>query len=164
MLLNISVQYDVWSKDKTLCCSSRHSFKQKDSSTANNKSEYSCTLTGRAAELCRAAWDGERRTNGCGGRINCSCLQLASESAASWKVSFPRRKMMLVAGIPFQACGQVRWLKRCLDFFLLLLFLNECRWVTGGSWWPWYHCPRMALSFPRDRLRGSGQLQVDFVI
>lgn len=39
-LLNISVQYDFLSKAKTPCCSSRHSFKQRDSSTANNKSEY----------------------------------------------------------------------------------------------------------------------------
>lgn len=74
------------------------------------------------AELCGAGRDGERGANGSGGGINRSCLQLTSESATSRKVSFPLRKMMLAAGIPFQAYGQVGWLKRRLDFFMIIIF------------------------------------------
>lgn len=116
---------------------------------------------GKASELHKAAWDGERRTNGYGGRINCSCLQLASESAASWKVNSPWGKAMLFSCTPFQAYKKADGWRDC---FLLLLFLTERRWITWGSWWSWYCCPRSALGFPRDWLHGSGQLQADFVI
>lgn len=55
VLLNTSVQYGVLSKGEAPCCDRRCSFKQRDSSPANNTSESQCTLTRRAAELCRAA-------------------------------------------------------------------------------------------------------------
>lgn len=111
-------------------------------------------LTRRVAELCRVRW--REKSKLLWGRINGSFLQLTSE-LSSWETGFPWR-IMLVAGRSFQAWVQVRGLMRYLD--LLLLFLTQCRWVTGGTWCPWYLCPSWhSLSWETNCMAQDGYQQ-----